>query len=177
MVLAKECSRYLDSMNATGRDDRILCIPHFRDIIQKLEQTYPPGETLRPALIYSNRYITAILASHDDPYHLLASVNHAIAVLVCIGFKLTDASPVTMKDVASPITIDFSNSYLHYAYVAPTVIHPLLQSLERLNLPQRKESWLRTFKKMEAILSGGGDAFFDAQHKEQLESKIAIYIH
>ena len=177
-VLAEECDAELRKKGTLGREDRNRYNRQFRDFLLKHEKIYPITATFRPFLLYSNRYIASLLGAQDDPSQLLVSVNHAIAVLVCIVFKPTDTSPVTIKDVASAMMIDFSQSHLHYAYnIAPPAFHSIVRSLEKLRLPKRKESWLRTFKKMEEILSGGGDAFFEAQHKKQLESKIAVYYH
>ena len=127
MKVGEKCNEALGSGNG-----RLRYIPAFQDIIRKFEATYPSDQRLRPDLIYSNRYMSHILASEiNDPPLLRQSIDAAIAVLRCIGLHVVDTAPTPTLDSAPPLTIDFAQSYLHYAYIAENLLHSIIKSLGR----------------------------------------------
>ena len=101
---------------------------------------------------------------------VLRSVDAAIAAFSCLGFKFYDSSPITMMDVASSLLIKLANSEFILSSEAPHLFYSVLLSLSRVKLPKRRASWMRTFRRYEEILSGGGEEFFRLRHGEKTDS-------
>lgn len=151
-------------------------VPQFRALSDSLNATYPSSHSsLRPSLFPFAEAIAHNLGLQSTTSHLLQSIDAAITALTCMGFKFYDTSPTTMVDVSSPLLVDFPRSELVSAHPLPDLVYKVLVTLLRLRLPARRASWVRTMRKYEEIVSGGGEAFFQMQHGEKLDETQSVY--
>lgn len=153
-------------------------IHEHRSLLAALDATYPPNyDSLRPTLSVPCLAISNILSLQFNSPAILLSIDFAISDLRCTGFVFYDTSPTTMEDISSPMLIDFNRSDLRFGSTyGADVFYSILYSLERLGLKKRRESWVRTFKRLEEILSGGGEEYFQFRHSEKLAWERIKYV-
>lgn len=158
-------------------DDLVGLLPEYQSLVNSLNATYAPSYTAQqPSLFGPARAMSDILALQINPRLVLRSIDAAIAAFSCLGFKFYDMSPTTMVDVSSPLLIDFADSEFILTSEAPHLFYSVLLSLSRVELPKRRASWMRTFRRYEEILSGGGEEFFRLRHGEQTDSMTYTYV-